>query len=59
MISIGKSPAPLDFFTVHYHILLWIRVVEAVGVEPTSKNISTETSPSAVSIFIFPRQDPY
>ena len=34
-------------------------MVEAVGVEPTSENISTRASPSAVSILTFPPPSPY
>lgn len=33
--------------------LLWILIMEAVGVEPTSENISTRLSPSAGHILNF------
>jgi len=33
--------------------ILWISCMEAVGVEPTSENISTRLSPSADHIFLF------
>ena len=33
-------------------------MVETVGVEPTSENLFTGVSPSAVIVFLFPRKLP-
>jgi len=54
-----KTTKPLEIKEFLLYQNLSLCMVEAVGIEPTSENISTGASPSAVSILTFPQLDSY